>query len=72
MITKVKNTVSWTCVISDLKREEIVGTCHKKELQKTKTKIIKDTKSNLKKALNYMLNGKVMVIHLIVGLIKKA
>ena len=30
---KVKNTVPWTYVISDLKGEEIVGTFYKKELQ---------------------------------------
>ena len=35
MIKKVKNTVPWTYVISDLKGEEIVGTFFQKELQKT-------------------------------------
>ena len=35
MIKKVKNTVSWTYVISDLNGEEIVGTFYQKELQKT-------------------------------------
>ena len=35
MIKKVKNTVSWTYVISDLNGEEIVGTFYEKELQKT-------------------------------------
>ena len=35
VIKKVKNTVPWTYVISDLKGEEIVGTFYKKELQKT-------------------------------------
>ena len=34
VIKKVKNTVSWTYLISDLKGEEIVGTFYKKELQK--------------------------------------
>ena len=33
VIRKVKNTVSWTYVISDLKGEEIVGTFYEKELQ---------------------------------------
>ena len=32
----IKNTVSWTYVISDHKGDEIVGTFYKKELQKTK------------------------------------
>ena len=31
---KVKNTVPWTYVISDLKGKEIVGTFYEKELQK--------------------------------------
>ena len=35
MIKKVKSTVPWAFVISDLNREEIVGTFCKKELQKT-------------------------------------
>ena len=33
VITKVKNILSWTFVISDLKGEEIVGTFYKKEKQ---------------------------------------
>ena len=32
---KVKNTVPWTYVISDLGGEEIVGAFHRKELAKT-------------------------------------
>ena len=35
MIKKVKNTVLWTYIISNLKGEEIVGTFYKKKLQKT-------------------------------------
>ena len=35
VITKIKNTVSWTYVISDLKDKDIVGTFYAKELQKT-------------------------------------
>ena len=38
VIKKVKNTVSWTYVVNDLNREEIVGTFHEKELQKTNQK----------------------------------
>ena len=38
MIKKVKNTVLWTYVISDLKGEEVVRTFYKKELQKTNQK----------------------------------
>ena len=35
VISKIKNTVPCTYVISDLKGEEIVGTFYEKELQKT-------------------------------------
>ena len=35
VIKKVKNTVPWTYVINDLNDEEIIGTFHEKELQKT-------------------------------------
>ena len=38
MITKVKNTVPRTYVISDLNGEAIIGTLYKKELQKTNQK----------------------------------
>ena len=38
MITKVKNTVPRTYVISDLNGEGIIGTLYKKELQKTNQK----------------------------------
>ena len=47
MIKKVKNTVPWTYVISDLKDEEIVGRFYEKELQKTnQKKVIKVIKRN--------------------------
>ena len=35
IISKVKNTVPWTCVINDLNDEEIIGNFYQKELQKT-------------------------------------
>ena len=41
LIKIVKNTVSWTYIISDLKDEEIVGTFSDKELQKTNQKEFK-------------------------------
>ena len=34
MIKKVKNTVPWTYVVSDLKGEELFGTFYEKELHK--------------------------------------
>ena len=38
IISKIKNTVPWTYVINDLNGEEIIGTFHEKELQKTNLK----------------------------------
>ena len=35
VVSKIKNTVPWTYVISDLNGEEITGTFYEKELQKT-------------------------------------
>ena len=35
VMKEVKNTVPWTYVINDLNGEEITGTFHEKELQKT-------------------------------------
>ena len=39
-ITKVKNTFTWTSVISDPKGEEIVGTIYEKRIAKSKSKHI--------------------------------
>ena len=38
VISKTKNTISWTYVINDLNGEEIIGTFYEKELQKTNQK----------------------------------
>ena len=38
VVKKIKNTVPWTYVISDLNDEEVVGSFHEKELQKTNQK----------------------------------
>ena len=35
VVSKIKNTVPWTCVINDLNNEEIIGTFYEKELQRT-------------------------------------
>ena len=35
VVSKTKNTVRWTYVISDLNGEEIIRTFYKKQLQKT-------------------------------------
>ena len=38
IVSKIKNTVPWTYVISDLNGEEITGSFYEKELQKTNQK----------------------------------
>ena len=61
-IKKVKQTVPWTYVISDLRGEEIVGMLHEEELHRQiKQRVIKKNKSR-EKVIKYMLSGEVMVI----------
>ena len=38
VISNIKNTVPWTYIINDLNGEEITGSFHEKELQKTNQK----------------------------------
>ena len=71
VIKKVKNTVWWTYVINDLNGEEIIRTFYEKELQKTNQQNFRTKKQLRKKVIHYMSNGKVMIVHLIAGLIKK-
>ena len=71
VIKKIKNTVPWTYVISDLNGEEIVGSFYEKELQKTNRKEFRIEKVIKRKVINYMSNGKDMIILLIAGLIKR-
>ena len=52
VITKVKNIVPWTHVISDFNDEQIVGTFYEKELQKTDQKEFRDEKVINRKAIN--------------------
>ena len=71
VISKIKNTVPWTYVINDLNGEETIGTFYEKELQKTNQKESRIEKVIKRKGNKYMSNGKIMIIHLMVGLIKK-
>ena len=72
MISKIKNTVPWTYVISDLNGEPITGKFYEKELQKTSQEKFRIEKVIKEKVINCTLNGKGMIVVLIVGLIKKA
>ena len=71
VIKKVKNTFSWTYVINDLNGEEIIGTFYEKELQRTNQEEFRIEKLIKKKETSYMSNGKDMIIHSVVGSIKK-
>ena len=52
VISKIKNTVLWTYLISDLNGEEIVGTFDEKKLQKTNQKEFR-----IKKVIKRKRNG---------------
>ena len=71
MTIKIKNTVPWTYVINDLNGQEIIGTFYEKDLYKIDQQEFRIEKVFRKKVINYMSNGKGMIVHLIAGLIKK-
>ena len=50
---KIKNTVPWTYVISDLNNEEIIGSFYEKELQKTNQKEFRIEKVIKRKGNNF-------------------
>ena len=54
IISKIKNTVSWTYVINDLNGEEIIGTFYEKELQKSNQKEFRIEKVLKKKVIDHM------------------
>ena len=72
VIKKVKNTAPWTYVINDLNVEEIMGRFYEKELQKTNQQGFRIEKVIKRKGDKMYVNGKDMIIHLIVGSIKQA
>ena len=71
VVSKIKNTVPWTYVINDLNGEQIIGTFYEKELQAQINKNLELKRWLKERVINYMLNGRVIIIHLIVGFIKK-
>ena len=70
MIKKVRNTVPWRYVISDLKVEEIVGKFYEKEVQKTNQKEFRVEKVIKRKGDKLYVKWKGYVL-LTVVLIKK-
>ena len=71
VVSKIKDTVPWTYVISDLNGEPIAGSFYEKELQKASQEKLRIEKLLKEKVINCTSNGKGMVFILIVGLIKK-
>ena len=65
VLDRIKNTVPWTYIINDLNGKEITGTFYENELQKTNQKEFR-----IEKEINFMSNGRGMIILSIVGLIK--
>ena len=55
----------------DLNCEEIVGTFYEKELRKTNQEVFRIKKVVKRKQKNYLSKGNDVIIHLILGLIKK-
>ena len=71
IINKIKNTVPWTYAIIDLNGEEITESFYEKELPKTSQKEFRIEKYLKEKVINCVSNGKGIVIHLIIGLVKR-
>ena len=71
VIKTFKNIVPWTYVINDLNGKEIIGAFYGKELQKTNQQEFRAEKVIKKKVINYILNGKVITVHLLAALIKR-
>ena len=71
VVSKVENTVPWTYVINDLNGGKITGSFYEKEFEKRVKKNLEQKKCLKEKEIKCTSNGKGMIIHLIVGLIKK-
>ena len=71
VVSKIKNTVPWTYVISDLNDEEITGSFYEKELQNTNQEKFRIGKVLKRKGDKLHVNGKGMIVISIVGVIKK-
>ena len=71
VVSKIKNTIPWTYIVSDLNGEETTGSFYEKELRKTSQEKFKIEKVLKEKVINCTSNGKGRIILLIAGLIKK-
>ena len=70
IVNEIKNIVPWAYTINYLNGEKVIVTFYEKELQKTNQKEFRIEKYLREKVISCMLNGKGMIIHLIVGLMK--
>ena len=71
VVSKNKNTVPWTYVVSDLNGEEITGSLYEKELQKTSQENFRIEKVLKRKGDKFYVKWRGYDNGLIVGLIKK-
>ena len=71
VVSKIKDTLPWTYVISHLKGEKIAASFYEKELQKTSQEKFRIEKLIKKKDDKFFVKWKGCEIHLMVGLIKK-
>ena len=71
VVKKIKNTMPWTYVISDLNGEEVVGSFYEKELQKTNQKDFRTEKVIRRKGNKLYVKCKGYDNFLIAGLIKR-
>ena len=62
-----KNSVPWIYVINGLNSEKIVRKCYENEWRKTNQIPLRIEKVKREKMTNYISNGKVIIIRLIVG-----
>ena len=71
VVSKIKDTVPWTYVISHLNGEKIAGSFMNRNCKKLVKKNSEQKKCLKQKMISCMSNVEDMVIHLIIGLIKK-
>ena len=69
LIKKFKDISPWAYVVEGLNGEEMTRNFYEQELKKTKQTVLDLKKCCRKKLINYMLNGKVMMIHSIVDIL---
>ena len=71
VVKKVRNTVPWTYVINDLNVKKLLEHFMKKNCKRLIKKNLGLERWLKEKEINYTLNGKVTIVFLIAGLIKK-